>query len=239
MANPTLKVMSTLGVLAPLRDSVLPEYRRATGHLIEIDFSPTNVLAREIDAGRHADVIIAIDGMVQGLIDSGILQSPGAMIASTSVGLAKRIGTAPLAMATQDEFIDVLLSAKSIAISETGASGVFFRALIERLGIADRILAKARIIPQGLTATLLLQGEAELAVQQVSELRAVDGIDVVGPLPPALNQWTSFTAAAFRGANRPDIAADFLSFLVSDFARSAYVAGGLDVPENGSARKSG
>ncbi len=231
MAIPKIRLMSTLGVLAPLRETILPAYERSRGVSLDVMFNPTNVLADRVEAGERADVIIAISDMVRGLANNGIL-SIGSIrdLASTTVGLAKTAGSPDVTINSEKEFISCMLTARSIVFSQTGASGVFFRDLIERLGIAEQVLAKAKIIPQGLTAEHILTGEADFAVQQMSELLAVTGVDVIGPFPADLNHTTIFTASAFAEQEDSGVVADFLEFLTSDFARESYLLRGLDVP---------
>ncbi len=231
MAIPKFRLMSTLGVLAPLRDRILPEYEQSRGVSLEVVFNPTNVLTDRVASGERADVIIAISDMVRGLAANGILSTRSIRdLASTTVGLAKAASSPYLMINTKQEFISCMLSARSIVFSQTGASGVFFRSLIERLGISEQILAKAKIIPQGLTAEHILSGDADLAVQQMSELLAVSGVDVIGPFPSELNHTTIFTAAAFVENEGSSDVADFLEFITSDFAQKCYLEGGLDVP---------
>jgi len=231
VAIPKIRLMSTLGVLAPLRDRILPAYEQSRGVSLEVIFNPTNVLAGRVETGERADVIIAISDMVRGLAANGILSTRSIRdLASTTVGLAKAAGSPDVTIDSKEEFISCMLSAKSIVFSQTGASGVFFRSLIERLGIAEQILARAKIIPQGLTAEHVLAGEADLAVQQMSELLAVPGVDVIGPFPSDLNHTTIFTAAAFAEKEYSSDVADFLEFITGDFARKSYLEGGLDVP---------
>ncbi len=231
MATPKIRLMSTLGVLAPLQERILPEYERSRGISLDVMFNPTNVLADRVDAGERADIIIAISDMVRGLANNGILSIRSIRdLASTTVGLAKIAGSPDVTINSEQEFISCMLSARSIVFSQTGASGVFFRTLIERLGIAEHVLAKAKIIPQGLTGEHILTGEVEFAVQQMSELLAVSGVDVIGPFPAELNHTTVFTASAFAEQEDSEVVADFLEFITSNFARKSYLAGGLDVP---------
>ena len=228
----SVELMSTLGVLAPLTSVVFPAYEAVVGIGIDPTFDPTNVLSERIAAGRRSHILIAISGFVRELADGGVVSSNSVRdIATTSVGIAKRAGSEPIDISSKGAFIDAMMKARSIVFSQTGASGVFFRDLVERLGIAEEILGKAVIIPQGLTAELLPVGEAEIAVQQMSELKAVPGIDIVGPLPTELNQVTTFTAAMFAGCEKhPGVSALF-EFITGDLARQAYLAGGLSLPE--------
>jgi molybdate transport system substrate-binding protein len=95
-----------------------------------------------------------------------------------------------------------LLNAKSIAYTTTGASGVYFAGLIERLGIAEQVKAKAMLRPGGAVGELVAKGEAEMAVQQIPELMAVSGTEFVGPLPSEVQYVTVFSAGVFAGAKQ-------------------------------------
>ena len=231
MTDPSIKLLSTLGVLAPLKETVLPAYEDVIGVAIEAYFSPTNVLIEQVAAGQRGHVLIAISETVRTYAREGIVVTDSVRdVASTRVGLAKPAGSAAVDISTRDAFVETLFSARSIAVSQTGASGVFFRALIERLGIAHQILPKSRTIQQGLTAELLLTGEAELAVQQLSELKAVKGVDVIGSLPEELNHVTTFTAAIFNDCRSVRGVGGLLDFITGSLAHQAYVAGGLSLP---------
>ena len=117
-------------------------------------------------------------------------------LARSFVGIAVKAGAAHPDIATEAALRATLLGARAVAYSRIGASGIFFAQLIERMGIASEINARARIIPSGLTAELLVSGEADLAVQQLSELKQVAGTEVVGPIPRALQTPRCFPPAA-------------------------------------------
>src|SRR4051794_23945793 len=121
-----------------------------------------------------------------------------------------------------------LLKAESIAYSKIGASGVFFADLIQRLGIAEEVNAKARIIPSGFTAELVASGEAELAVQEVRELMVVPGIEVVARLPSDVQSVTTFSAGLFTGSAHREAAMCVLEILSSHESAPILRASGLD-----------
>ncbi|HEX2940393.1 MAG TPA: substrate-binding domain-containing protein, partial [Rhodopila sp.] len=112
--------------------------------------------------------------------------------------------------------------------SQAGASGIYFRSLIERMGIADAITAKATVIPAGFTAEKLVTGEADLAVQQISELLVVPGIEVIGPFPDVYQSLSAFSAAVFKDAANPALAQAFLRAVRAERAFAAYRRCGLD-----------
>ena len=127
---------------------------------------------------------------------------------------------------TVDALRATLLAAPSLAYSRAGASGIFFAGLIGRLGIAAEIEAKATVIPQGFTAALAASGEVALAVQQVSELLAVDGVDIVGRLPEGANVGAVFSAGVFAAARPGSEAA--LNRLLAAMGPAALQSAGLE-----------
>ncbi|MDQ0346832.1 molybdate ABC transporter substrate-binding protein [Ancylobacter vacuolatus] len=227
MAGSSLRLMSTLAVEKAFKSRILPAWREL-GREIEVAWSPTTVLMREVEAGARADAIVLIDGPMAELVAAGIVLAESVTpIAQARVGLGMRAGAIPPDISTPDRFRQVLLDAPSIAYSRTGASGIYFARLIAQLGIADEINAKAVVVPAGFTGEKILSGEAEFAVQQVSELMSVDGVEVIGAFPDEVQAPTDFSAAIFREAREPAAAQAFLAHLTSAAAHSAYSEGGL------------
>lgn len=203
MGTGPLSVLSTLGVFAPLKNSVGPAFEAQAGCRLALAFDPTAVLMDAVAAGRRADVMVAIDTGVRRLVTQGILSGDSMRdVARTAVGLAKAPGTPLVDISTPERFVEVLRRAKSIVFSQAGASGIFFARLIESLGIAQEIRAKAVIVPKGFTAEAMVAGQAEFAVQQMSELAAVPGAELIGPFPAPYRLETTFTAAAFAQSGR-------------------------------------
>ncbi|WP_043358476.1 substrate-binding domain-containing protein [Belnapia sp. F-4-1] len=192
-----VRLFSTLAVMGLLQE-MLPGLEAEIGQPIAADFAPTAALLRRIEAGEAADLAILTAEAVEALMTEGRLL-PGSRrdLCISLIGMAVRAGAPRPDIATPEACRATLLSARSIAYSRAGASGIFFAGLIKRLGIAEAVNAKATVIPQGLTAELAALGEAEIAIQQVSELMAVPDIEIVGPLPEALNTRAVFSAALF------------------------------------------
>ena len=148
-------------------------------------------------------------------------------VARAMLGVAAKAGAPRPDIASVDAFKRSLVEARGVACSIAGASGIYFRDLIERLGIADAVNTRAVTIPAGFTATKVASGEADLAIQQISELMSVEGVDIVGPFPEEVQAYTSFLAAIFTDARNPAGAARLLEALESDEAIAAYGKGGL------------
>ena len=224
----TLRILSTRAVQGAL-PGLTTGFERATGAKVAVDFGPTNAMRSRIKGGEQADIAILSREGVDEMAGAGILD-PGSSVdlVRSLVGLAVKAGAPQPDISSAEALTATLLEARSICYSGLGASGVFFANLIQELGIADAVNAKATIIPTGLTGELVARGEVEMAVQQVSELRAVPGIDVVGPLPATLQTPTVFSAAMFAGSAQPDLARAFLQLLGSTQSAQAFRAAGLD-----------
>lgn len=223
----TLKVFSTLAVQAAL-PSLVKQYEAASSISVDVHFEPTNGLLARIAAGEAADIAILTRSAVDDLTAKGVLAADSvADIAISLVGIAVKASAARPDISSVESLEASLLQAKSIAYSRIGASGVFFAELVQRLGIADEVNAKATVIPSGLTAELAARGEVELAVQQVSELMLVPGIDVVGPLPPGAESVTMFSAAVLVRSGQADAARALIACLRSPEAAQALTVAGL------------
>lgn len=226
--NINLSVMSALAVEVAFRRWLVPAFHAQTDYRLDVSWDPTTVLVKRIGNGERADVIIAIDNSMDKLVADGvILPETRIPIAQARLGLAVRAGQPHPDISTMAAFTRTLKDADGIAYSKGGASGIYFTELVNRLGIADDVAAKAVTIPAGFTAEKVVSGEAQFAVQQISELMTVDGIDIIGPFPDEVQVTTDFSAAMFADADNRAGAAEFLNLLVSAEAHDAYRNGGL------------
>ena len=220
-----IRVLSTLGVLGVVR-GLLPA-AQAAGFRPEIRFDPTARLVAAIEAGERADIAILTAEGIAAQAAAGVLDGASRVdLCRSSVGVAVRAGAPHPDISTPEAFRAALLAAPTLAYSRAGASGIFFAGLIERLGIAAEVNAKATVIPQGFTAELAARGEVALAIQQVSELMAIPGIEIVGPVPEAINTRAVFAAALFAGADPR--AGALLRWLAVALTPELLRAGGLE-----------
>jgi molybdate transport system substrate-binding protein len=224
----SLRIFSTLAVQGAM-PALAGRYEEMRGVTLAIDFAPTNGLMARIDAGEMADVAILTREGVEQLAARGVLVAASVVdVARSYVGIAVRAGTAKPDIGSPEALKAALLAAKSIAYSRTGASGILFAGLIRQLGIADAVNARATVIPGGFTGELAARGEVELAVQQVSELMVVPGVDIVGPLPAPLQSPAMFSAGVFAGSDMREEATRLVQFLSSPEAAGALGAAGLE-----------
>ncbi|WP_438660009.1 molybdate ABC transporter substrate-binding protein [Pseudomonas sp.] len=228
-AVPGVRLMSALVVRAPFDASILPAYE-AKGGVVDIDWAPTTVLMDNIEKGARGDAIIVTVPAMDELVLRGIVDAASRVeLVDSRIGVAVRAGAEHHDISTVEALVQTLLNARSVAYSLGGASGIYFQKLISQLGIADQINAKASTIPQGFTARQITEGNADVAIQQISELLVVEGVEVIGPLPEAVQSTTSFSAAAFVGCENADAVAELFDHLRSDASAIAYREKGLEL----------
>jgi molybdate transport system substrate-binding protein len=210
-----VRMLSTLGLMGAMR-SLSSAFETATGIHVDADFAPTQALLRRLRDGEAADlVILTREGLDETIAEGRVIAAGAADLARSYVGLAVRAGAAHPDIATEAALRNTLLAARAIAYSRLGASGIYFAQLIARMGIADEINARATIVQQGFTAERLTSGEADLAVQQISELKQVGGIEIVGPIPHDLQTPAVFSAGRMANAKHAREAERLLRFLAS------------------------
>jgi molybdate transport system substrate-binding protein len=222
-------VLSTLALRGVLVETEA-EFRARTGLAIAARYKSTNAQLIAIADGATADVAIITRQAIDQLTAEGkIVPGSAKDVAQSGIGLAVRSGASKPDISTVDALKQTILAAKSIAFSRLGASGVHFAEVIERLGIADEIRRKA-IISDAYMGEIVARGEAELAVQQISELMPVAGIDIVGPLPGDLQKISLFAAAIFTAAKNPAGGAKLVSFLAQPELAPVLARKGLSPP---------
>jgi molybdate transport system substrate-binding protein len=204
-------------------------YQAAGGARIDADFAPTLALLDRLRAGEVADVVILTrEGLDDLAAEAIVVMDSCVDLARSYVGIAVRAGADHPDIATESALRAALLGARSVAYSRIGASGIFFSQLIERMGIASEINARARIIPSGFTAERLVSGEADLAVQQISELKQVAGVEIVGPIPHQLQSPAVFSAGRLAASKRVVQSDRLLKYLASPEAAPVLRASGLE-----------
>lgn len=209
-----VRVLSTLALKGAV-GSLAGRYEVVGGARIDADFAPTLGLLERLRGGESADVVILTKEALDDLASRGrVVAETCVDLARSFVGIAVKAGAAHPDIATEAALRAALLGGR-VAYSRIGASGIFFAQLIERMGIASEVNARARIIPSGFTAERLLTGEADLAVQQLSELKQVAGVEVVGPIPRELQTPAVFSAGRLASSRQAVPSDALLKYLAS------------------------
>jgi molybdate transport system substrate-binding protein len=210
-----VRLLSTLALMGAVRN-LAGRYEAAGGARIDADFAPTLGLLDRLRDGEAADVVILTREGLDDLAAKGTVVADSRIdLARSFVGIAVKAGTDHPDIATEAALRATLLGARSVAYSRIGASGIFFAQLSERMGIASEINARATITPSGFTAERLVTGEAELAVQQISELKQVPGVEIVGPIPLHLQRPAVFSAGRLAASKRVVQSDALLNYLAS------------------------
>lgn len=204
--------MATRQLLADLSQA----FERNAPWKVEIESIGGVDAARQVRAGKAVDVVVLASNVMQQLENEGfIVAGTCAPIALSGVAIAVRKGLPRPPVATEDDVKAAVLGAGKVSYS-TGASGDHLKRLFEKWGIAaqiaDRTVEAKPGVPVG---ELVARGEADLGFQQQSEFLGVDGIDVLGPLPPAIQTITAFTAGVSTASAHPDGARAFIAYCVS------------------------
>jgi molybdate transport system substrate-binding protein len=201
-----IRILSTLAVMGAMCE-LAAQYDAAK---IEADFAPTVALLERLRGGEQADIAILTAQGIDDLIAEGVVRAGTRTdIALSFVGIAVRAGAPQPDISSVAAFKATLLAARTVAYSRIGASGIFFAALLDRLGLADTV--KTLVVPSGFTAERLVTGEADLAVQQISELMMVPGIEVAGPLPPDIQTVATFSAGLLTQSPQAEALLRFLA----------------------------
>ena len=228
-AATALRLMCAFAVRGAFDRSIVAAFEAESGRALRIEWDTTVGIAGRIMEDAQADVVVVVSEAMDRLVQAGKVSADGRVdIAQSRIGLAVPAGAPHPDISTIEALKRTLLDARSVCYSMAGASGLHLKPLFERIGIADAVNRRATVIPSGFTAESLLSGEADIALQQLSELRVVPGVEGVGPLPEAAQKVSTFSAAVPVTAFDPACARDFVRFLASEAAVEAYRTSGLD-----------
>ena len=226
-----LKVLSAGAVEGPLT-ALVAEFARAHGVEVDLDFSTVGDLKARFVGGETADVIALSMPVLQALDQEGRFV-PGSIVelGRASCGVAIRDGFLTPNIATAEAFKKALLNARSVAQTDPaqgGSSGIYFAALMERMGIADEMKDKMRYGKTGRDVGLLVRGlRAELGVTFTSEFLPIEGLRVIGTFPKAYEYVNGYGAAIPRGGDVAQAKA-LLAFLSGPAAKPRFQAFGLE-----------
>jgi molybdate transport system substrate-binding protein len=222
-----LKVFSTTAFKGVLED-LGPQFEKATENKIVFTFAPTAALKTQIEQGAAFDVAVLTLAVNDALAAEGkITGAPRSTIARAGMGVSVRHGEPKPDVSTVEAFKRALLSAKSIGFNGQGASRAGFEALFNKLGIAEALAPKIKLL-QGGAPEAVAKGEAEIGLSPVSEILPTPGADLAGPLPADIQSYLVLTAG-IAAASKETAAADaFIKFLTTPAATTVLKAKGME-----------
>ena len=227
-AREPVRVLSSNGVKAVV-DAVRVDVEREIGRPLDIEFSTATSLKAQIEKGAAFDVAILTPAFIHDLEAAGKI-APGSQvaIARTGVGVGAREGAARADVSTPDALKATLLKAKSVAFTEAGQSRATIDATYKRLGIEEAMKAKSLLKGPGEAPEAVARGEAELVLTLISEILPVKGVQLLGPLPAAVQGYVSFAGGRSAAARDTDAADAVLRYLSGPGVSAALTANGME-----------
>jgi molybdate transport system substrate-binding protein len=227
-----IKVLSASALKVVVAE-LAEEFRAESGHTPKLEFATAGEVERRVLANEAVDVVIATDVQMGRLAEKGlVVPSSRAVIARVGVGIGVKDGAHKPDISSAEALKRSLLAAKSVTYPDPakgGASGIHFAAVIDKLGIADAIMAKAILgANPDFVCVSVAKGEAELCVHQISEIIPVAGVSLVGPLPGGMQKVTTFSVAASERASAAAAALALAQFLARPALKARFAAAGLD-----------
>ena len=211
-----------------------PGFEKKTGHKLISAWGPSmgetpNAIPQRLSRGEEIDVVIMVGDSLDQLVRQGkVSKKESVLLALSRIGLAVKSGAPKPDISSVDGLKRTLLTAHSIAYSDS-ASGVYLSTILfKRLGVEQNIKDKARMIPAEPVGKVVARGEAEIGFQQISELKPIAGIDIVGSIPDSVQKTTPYSAGVVVGTKHPEAAKALIDYLASPEAAELIRNSGLD-----------
>ncbi|HSP49506.1 MAG TPA: molybdate ABC transporter substrate-binding protein [Pseudolabrys sp.] len=226
-----IKVL-TAGAYKQVVLALVPDFEKQTGHKVTVDNGTTGQLKKRIEGGEAFDLLVITPAMVDEMIASGKLAAGSQVkLASVGVGVVVKEGAPKPDISTVDKFKQALLAAKSVAYIDPmsgGSSGIYVDKLLVKLGIAEQIKPKAKLKQGGHVADLIVSGEAELGIHQISEIVPVKGAALVGPLPKEIQNTTTYASGLSASAKDKDAVKELIKYLSGPDAAAVLKSKGME-----------
>jgi molybdate transport system substrate-binding protein len=232
VAAADLKVL-TAGAFKGALLEIAPEFEKRTGNKLTIDNDTAGGLAKRVGAGESFDVVVMPPAGMGPFLGSRLVESSAKPLARSGIGVAVKQGAAKPDISSVDAWKQSLLAAKSVAYIDPasgGSSGVYLAKLFDKLGIAAALKPKTVLVKGGLVGEKVANGEAEIGMQQMSELLAVPGTVVVGPIPLEVQNYTIYAGAISTGSGNRAAAEELMRTLADPRNLPLLQKKGLDGP---------
>jgi molybdate transport system substrate-binding protein len=225
-----LKVVSTTSFKGVLEE-LGPQFEKATENKISLSFAPTAVIKTQIEQGAAFDVAVLTSAVNDGLAAAGkIVPGSSSVVARAGMGVAILNGTPKPDLSTVEAFKNALMNAKSVGFNGQGASRAGFEALFTKLGIADALAPKIKLLQTGAPEGVA-KGEVELGLGPISEIIPTPGVQVAGPLPAKIQSYLVLSAGVSADSKAIAAAAAFRNFLASPSVEPVLKAKGMEQPQ--------
>jgi molybdate transport system substrate-binding protein len=212
--------------------AVVPQYEKQTGNTVKVENDTVGALVKRIEGGDAFDVVIVSPAAIDNLTKAGkVVAGSHSDIARVGVGVVVKEGAPRPDISSVDALKRTLVAAKSVAYIDPasgGSSGIFVERLLDKLGISGDIKPKAKLIPGGLVAEHIANGEAEIGIHQISEILPVKGVTLLGPLPTEIQNYTTYAAGLGAGAKDAEAAKALIKLLAGPDAAAVFKSKGME-----------
>jgi molybdate transport system substrate-binding protein len=219
--------------LQPGMVALMPDFEKSSGHKVTIAYGTAGAVADRVQKSEAADIVISAAPLVDQLqVQGKVVAGSRVIIAKVGVGVFVRKGAAKPDISSADAFKRSMLAAKSIAYPDPaggGASGIYVASLLERLGIAMDMKPKTKLFPPAeVLYASVASGDVEIGFNQISEILAQPTVELAGPLPPEIQNYTQFAPGIVTGSGHTDAGRALVTFLSSPAAQSVLKAKGFE-----------
>jgi molybdate transport system substrate-binding protein len=209
-----LKMISSMAT-RELLAALAAQYQRETGTAVSAQAGGGVDVARRVSAGEAFDVVVLASGAIDKLVGDGRIAGARIDLVRSGIAIAVRAGAPRPAVASEQQVMAAVLAAPTLSYS-TGPSGVYLEQLFARWGVLEQIRPRIVVPPPGVpVGSLVAEGGAALGFQQLSELMNLAGIQVLGPLPDAIQSITVFSGGVCAASTMPGAARALLEFMAS------------------------
>lgn len=220
------------GALHPAVDALIPEFETSSGHKVKVSYGPAGAVADRVQKGEAADVVINAVPMMDRLQAQGkVVAGSRVVIAKVGVGVFVRKGAVKPDIGSPDAFKRSMLAARLIAYPDPAggaASSIYVASLLELLGIAEEMKPKTKLSTLGALYASVASGDVEIGFNQVSEILAQPTVELVGPLPSAIQNYTHFAPGIVTGSSQTEAGNALVKFLSSPAAQTVLKAKGFE-----------
>jgi molybdate transport system substrate-binding protein len=222
----------TAGAFKQVVLALVPDFEKQMGNKVVVDNDTAGGLKKRIESGEAFDVAVITPAVIDELAGAGKIAAGSRVnLASVSIGVVVKEGAPKPDVSTVDAFKRALLEAKSVAYIDPasgGSSGIYIDKLLERLGIADQVRPKAKLKKGGYVAELIVSGEAELGLHQISEIVPVKGAVLVGPLPKEIQNTTTYAAGLSASPQNKEAAQALIKMFSGPAAATVLKSKGME-----------
>jgi molybdate transport system substrate-binding protein len=226
-----IKVLTT-GAFKQVVVALVPEFEQATGHKVIVDNGTVGQLTQRVEGGEGFDVLVLSPRGIEDFTKKGkIVAGSSAKVAKVGVGVMVKAGAPTPDIGSVEAFKQALRNAKSVAYIDPasgGSSGIYVAGLLDKLGIAAEINPKAKLKKGGHVSDLVVSGEAEIGIHQISEIVTEKGVTLVGPLPAAIQNYTTYAVGLGAGAGQAEAAKAFIKLLTGPSAAAVLKSKGME-----------